>query len=210
MGAFFGISLNLEFDAAAPRPRPDKQYICTASPHSCFPLSLVGLGMWRFRPGLGRFTDERFAPWRAMFAGASVLFWVPLLRELLLLAGVRDATRRNILRLLADGRTVAVNPGGIWEMVHSRWGEETIYVQKRLGFVRIAMESGTPLLAAYAFGENQIFRGSGFMLGPRLWVVRKLRVGIPLMTGRCAHRLWAHGESLRELAALSCCALKRS
>ena len=53
-----------------------------------------------------------------------------------------------------------------------------------LGFIRLAMASGTPLLTAYSFGENQLFRGSHLLLGLRLWIVRRLRIGLPIMFGR--------------------------
>jgi len=69
-------------------------------------------------------------------------------------------------------------------MVQSRADGETAYVQKGLGFVRIAMETGTPLVPCYSFGENQVLRGSGFLIGPRLWIARRFRVGLPLFTGR--------------------------
>ena len=36
----------------------------------------------------------------------------------------------------AAGKTIAINPGGIWEMVQSVWHKETIYCQKGLGFIR--------------------------------------------------------------------------
>ena len=44
-------------------------------------------------------------------------------------------------------------------MVQSVYDSETIYVQKGLGFIRIAMHSGTPIVPCYSFGENQIFAG---------------------------------------------------
>ena len=91
------------------------------------------------------------------------------------------------MSLLANGHTIAVNPGGIWEMVNSDHGQEKMYMQKNLGFVRIAMEAGLPLLPAYAFGENQLFTTSRVGLGLRLWIARKLRVGVPiLLESSCA------------------------
>jgi len=145
---------------------------------------MVGLGSWMFRSGLHGVSDPRLDGMQARFGGASILFYVPLLRELLLLCGVRDASKPTMLKLLGAGATVAINPGGIWEMVQSVFDAECVYVQKNLGFVRLAMESGVPLVPCYSFGENQIFKGSRFLLGPRLWVARHLRVGLPLFTGR--------------------------
>lgn len=50
-------------------------------------------------------------PWtelRCISAGASVVFYIPIARELLLLFGVRDATRSNVCRMLDSGRSVAL------------------------------------------------------------------------------------------------------
>lgn len=62
--------------------------------------------------------------------------------------------------------------------------QERIYVQQRLGFIRLAMRTGRPLLPAYAFGESQLFHASTRWLDQRLWMVRRLRIGAPLFTGR--------------------------
>ena len=61
--------------------------------------------------------------------------------------------------------------------------QEALYFQKSLGFVRLAMEQGRPILACYSFGENQLFRSWGGH-GLRLWVARKLRIGLPYFHGK--------------------------
>ena len=113
-----------------------------------------------------------------------MVFRQDYVRELLLLVGVRDADRRNIEALASDGVSIAVSPGGIWEMVNTRHDAEQVFVMKKLGFIRIAMATSTPIVPIYTFGENQLFTMHRFMMGPRLWVARRLRFGIPLLTGR--------------------------
>lgn len=183
LGVRFAFKFDTQHDSNGPFPSKAR-YVAAVGPHGVFPLSLLGFGAWGFREGLGRWSDPNLTQLDARIAGASVLFWVPFLRELLLLAGVRDASRPNLMSLLANGHTIAVNPGGIWEMVNSDHGQEKMYMQKNLGFVRIAMEAGLPLLPAYAFGENQLFTTSRVGLGLRLWIARKLRVGVPIFFGR--------------------------
>ena len=61
---------------------------------------------------------------------------------------------------------------------------EKVYCQKRLGFVRLALAVGKPLVPIYSFGENQVFRTSKFMLRARLWIARNLWVGVPIIFGR--------------------------
>lgn len=40
------------------------------------------------------------------------------------------------------------------------------------------------LVPSYCFGENQLFKMFGFARTLQLWVLRKLRVGLPLFTGK--------------------------
>ncbi|KOO28546.1 diacylglycerol o-acyltransferase 2-like protein [Chrysochromulina tobinii] len=130
--------------------------------------------MWKFCVRAGPYTEQSLVGLDARAAGASILFRIPLLRELLLLANVRDASYDNIIGLLTSGRTVAVNPGGNWEMTSASHEQERIYVQQRLGFIRLAMRTGRPLLPAYAFGESQLFHASTRWLDQRLWMVEEV------------------------------------
>ena len=61
--------------------------------------------------------------------------------------------------------------------------QEALFFQRSLGFVRLAIEMGRPLLPCYSFGENQLFKSWGGH-GLRLWVARKLRIGLPFFQGR--------------------------
>jgi len=179
IGKLFGLTFTMKFSEDLKGP-----FLACVSPHGVLPLSLIGFGMWKFCARAGPFSEPGLVRLDARAGGASILFNVPVLRELLLLANVRDASLGNLIRLLMSGRTVAVNPGGNWEMTNASHEQERIYVQKRLGFVRLAMKAGCPLLPAYAFGESQLFRSSKRLLGLRLWMVRKFRIGVPLFTGR--------------------------
>ena len=179
LASLLGLSLDIVFDEGAPSlPYDGGGVVGAASPHSSFPVTQVGIGMFLFR------LDERLATMRLRNAGASVLFYVPLLRELLLLLGVRDATRSNVRRLLDRGYTVALNPGGNYEMASASSTHEAIFCQGKLGFVRIALAAGKPILPLYAFGENQLFVTSSLFLSTRRWIARRFRLGIPIMFGR--------------------------
>ena len=59
-----------------------------------------------------------------------------------------------------------------------------LFAQRGLGFVRIAMEAGVPIVPMYAFGENQLFTTYPHWLSRRRWLVRRLRIGAPLFSGR--------------------------
>mmetsp|Transcript_27874 Transcript_27874/g.56170 ORF Transcript_27874/g.56170 Transcript_27874/m.56170 type:complete len:291 (-) Transcript_27874:76-948(-) len=113
------------------------------------------------------------------FAAASVLFWVPVLREYLLLFGGREANRSTVKRLLAAGHIVAVCPGGVWEQVHTDRFEEKVFVQRNKGFLRLALEASVPVMPMYGFGENQLYSTSLAHLSWRQHIAKKYRVGLP-------------------------------
>ena len=69
-------------------------------------------------------------------------------------------------------------------MVNTRADQEQVFLMRRLGFLRLAMRHGVPVVPIYTFGENQLFTVHAPLRALRLAIARKLRVGIPLVTGR--------------------------
>jgi len=90
----------------------------------------------------------------------------------------------TVAHLLKAGRSVALNPGGIHEQVMTDHRQEAIYCPPGLGFVRLAIQHGLPILPRYHFGENQVFTTYKIGLAARLWVATQCRVGLPIFTGR--------------------------
>jgi len=155
--------------------------VVTSAPHGSFGIGFFLLHFHRL------LTEQRFRMFRCYAGGASVLFKVPLLRELLLLLNVREATHRTLDTLISNGNSVALNPGGLYEQVHTTHEQESVILQPKLGFIRLAMKHGVPLLPAYGFGENQMYR-SAFYATPTLplrrWLADRLRIGLPAVYGR--------------------------
>ena len=153
--------------------------IGTVSPHGCYSFAALFLGIPSFR------CDPIFRELRVSIIAASVLFYVPIVREYLLLFGVREATRENIVALVKDGRIVALNPGGIWEQVHTRHDQEQVFAQNRRGFIRIALELGIPLLPMY--GKKRRHRLPSHILHhtSNLIIIRLLPQFLPAEVLRC-------------------------
>jgi 2-acylglycerol O-acyltransferase 2 len=55
---------------------------------------------------------------------------------------------------------------GVRECRYLRNGQETVYIRKRTGFVRIALQEGAPIVPAFAFGQTSAY--SFWVLGPPL------------------------------------------
>ena len=110
------------------------------SPHGAYSFAALFLGVPTFR------CDPRLRGLKVSVVGASVLFYVPIVRDYLLLFGVREATVPTSVRLVRAGRIVALCPGGIYEQVHTDHRQEKVFAQKRLGFLRLALELDAPIL----------------------------------------------------------------
>jgi hypothetical protein len=114
---------------------------------------------------------------------ASLLLNVPGLAEFLLLCGARSGDSKTFGGLLAKGRTVAIQPGGLIEQVNTNHEKEVLYFPPKLGFIRIAIKQGVPLLPTYAFGENQLFLTSSWTRRLNVWFYKHLHTGSLVVLG---------------------------
>lgn len=74
-------------------------------------------------------------------------------------------------------------PGGQDEQLETIYGRERVFLRKRAGFVRLALLHGLPLVPAFCFGSSDIYYTSRALHPLRLWLVRNLRVALPLYSG---------------------------
>lgn len=117
-------------------------------------------------------------------AVAAAVFQVPFFREALMLVNARIADQRTIDSLLAEGRSVFLCPGGIHEQLATDPCQERAFFPPNLGFVRLAIKHGVPLVPTYNFGENQLYDVPDWSRGFSAFLKRQFGVGIPLGIGR--------------------------
>lgn len=116
--------------------------------------------------------------------GASILFRLPLIRELALALGCCDAGRVVADRVLDEGKSIGLMVGGEQEQLLSAHAEHTVYVNKRKGIIKLALRHGVPLVPCYCFGETSLYRQSRLALRFRQLVASKLGVALTLPLGR--------------------------
>eukprot|EP00416_Gambierdiscus_australes_P018900 CAMPEP_0171072034 /NCGR_PEP_ID=MMETSP0766_2-20121228/10632_1 /TAXON_ID=439317 /ORGANISM="Gambierdiscus australes, Strain CAWD 149" /LENGTH=323 /DNA_ID=CAMNT_0011528593 /DNA_START=126 /DNA_END=1097 /DNA_ORIENTATION=- len=114
---------------------------------------------------------------------ATVLFYIPLVRELALWTRCVDARRQVAAAALARGKSLMVLPGGELEQIRTRAGKEEVCLSKRLGFVRLALQERAALVPCYAFGCVDLYRTYGVLEAPREWLRKRLGICIPLYRG---------------------------
>ena len=115
---------------------------------------------------------------------ASSLFRIPLAREIALWTGCVDASRHVAERQLQQGRSLLILPGGEQEQIRTRNGREEVYVQKRMGFIKLALRYKIPVVPVYVFGASDMYHTSDVALDLRLALVKQLGIAIPLAVGK--------------------------
>lgn len=95
------------------------------------------------------YAHHTLMPLQALYMPATRHFWWWL--------GVRPIDKANIHKLLDSNNSVVLVPGGNTECRVMKHGQETLYLRKRLGFVRLAMNHGAPLVPAFAFGQTDTY-----------------------------------------------------
>lgn len=85
-------------------------------------------------------------------------FLVPLFRDWLLALGFVGANKKPLVdTLLNSPESIVVVPGGAAEALHSHPLVYKLHLKHRKGFVKLAVETNTPLIPCIGFGENEIF-----------------------------------------------------
>ncbi len=88
-------------------------------------------------------------------------------RRIMHLAGAVDGNRGNAMALLGKGELILTYPGGVREIMDSRFGHEHINWQGRTGFANVAISAGVPVIPVVSIGVNNgfIFLTRGRLLG---------------------------------------------
>lgn len=160
---------------------PKGKYIVAISPHSVLPFG----SMFAFFSNLANVKNV-LPNLNIRCLAASFCFYIPIYRDILLAAGVCDAARYNARYLLDHDFTLALVPGGATEALYAGIGRHTCYINKRLGFVRLAMQTGAKIIPVYSFGENNTWNTietkSPFIKAFRARWQRIFGISLPLVT----------------------------
>ena len=89
--------------------------------------------------------------------GATFNYFFPIIREIYLFIGAIDCSKPVIKNFLNNNSTIGVFIGGGRECKYSGYGKSDIIINKRLGFFKLALETGCPIIPIYTFGENNLF-----------------------------------------------------
>lgn len=142
---YFSLRVYLEDPEAVESAGPA---IFVLEPHGVLPVGIFALsdvlGALRGHRGIGCIS--------------SACFLVPVMRHVFTWSFAETIAKPNIERLLNEKYSIALCPGGVQEVFYlNRKNECVLFLRKRLGFLRLALERGIPLIPTFTFGLNDTF-----------------------------------------------------
>ncbi|KAH3683598.1 hypothetical protein WICPIJ_005445 [Wickerhamomyces pijperi] len=160
-------------------------YIFGLHPHGV--ISLSGFGA----------VGTNGAEWSSVFPGVPVClmtllnqFYIPFYRDYLLALGITSSGKENALEILKQGFSLGIVVGGAQESLLAKPDSNDIVLNKRKGFIKLALETGNVgLVPCFCFGENDLYNilepgENSFGQSFQLWLKRVSGFTIPFFHAR--------------------------
>jgi 1-acyl-sn-glycerol-3-phosphate acyltransferase len=142
------LSVNFVWPKTLHRPAMESTpMIFCAIPHGVAPLGITAYPLW------SKLWNDKICHW----AGAPVLFKIPLISYFIKKMGYIPAKSQNILETLTKKEeNVGLILDGIAGMFQAA-NEEIAHVKARKGIVKIALRAGAPIVPVYGFGHTKLW-----------------------------------------------------
>ena len=115
---------------------------------------------------------------------APILFKIPLLRSALLGFGCcTPASKSEMTKLFKKKVDFGILPGGMEEVALYKKGRERVYLKKRAGFIKYALQHGYLVQPAYTFGECDMYTSLQIGKSFRMWMLKNLGFVLPIFWG---------------------------
>lgn len=129
---------------------------------------------------------------QTLFCVAPILFYVPVLGWIARLLGCIPADYNSMKSAITQGYPLLVVPGGVPELVMAERCDDTaFFIEKRFGFLKLAIETQVPLFPIFSKGETSTYRlVKAPLLEWRVWLSWKLNVPVVFPWFRGWYNLW--------------------
>jgi hypothetical protein len=152
-----------------------KSYILAVQPHGV--LSLCGMCS-------AIYADREFQG-TIPTGVASILLNTPILKHVMGIFYLISASKSSLKKQFKKGGikgTVVLYVGGMAELFLSSVDEETLYLKKRKGFIKLALQEGVDVVPIYLFGNTTVL--SVMKTGSLANLSRKLQVSMTYFWGK--------------------------
>jgi 1-acyl-sn-glycerol-3-phosphate acyltransferase len=115
--------------------------------------------------------------------GEHAHYAIPVWRDLLTMGGMVRGTRKNVRALMREGQNLLVFPGGTGEVFKGRGEDYKLMWKERLGFARLAIEFGYPIVPFAAVGAEEMFHvvvDRDMPIAAQVSSLMRRLVGVPL------------------------------
>lgn len=124
------------------------QAIFALEPHHVLPLSIVS-----FNDCARGFTGHK-----SLGCITSICFKIPLMRHVYTWINAYSVDKKDLIWMLNKGMSPVLCPGGLQEVIYMESPNECVlYLKKRAGFVKLALQYGIPIIPAFTFGLQNTF-----------------------------------------------------
>ncbi|KAK9884501.1 hypothetical protein WA026_007342 [Henosepilachna vigintioctopunctata] len=125
----------------------------------CFPHGMISTGAFTVFLTEARNISKSFPNHKVHMNTLRTNFFVPILRELTLSIGGISSSKRSLNYILSKpdgGNITALVIGGAQEAFYNKPGHYILVLKNRKGFVKVALQNGSPLVPVMSFGEPDI------------------------------------------------------
>ena len=160
---------------------PTRQYVFAVHPHGihCWPLNMLCFEDGPFDQIFPNLCGQKVSG-----LAATVLYKLPIVRELFLSMRYMDAGRDVANAALLQGQSIYVCTGGEKESLLTQRGQDLVVLSDRKGFVRLALSHGADLVPVFGAGVSDLYQTYPYFMGIRQWLERHLGIALPLFHGR--------------------------
>jgi diacylglycerol O-acyltransferase 2, plant len=117
-------------------------------PHDILPLSIFA-----FNDCLGGLKGHT-----CVGCVTSICFFIPIMKHIYTWVHARSADKKNLIDMLRKGISPVLCPGGVQEVTLLKNENECVlYLNNRLGFIKLALQQGVPIIPCFCFGLRKTF-----------------------------------------------------
>ena len=168
------LSMQFVWSDSLQRPKMvDQPMLFCVIPHGVAPMGITAYPFW------SKLFNDKLCHWTC----APIVLKIPILSTYMKQIGYIPAKAKNISETLTKKEeNVGIILDGIAGMFQSH--DETAYVKKRKGIVKIALRCGVPIVPVYGFGHTALWKVVVDLFGILEWLSLKLDVSLTPFFGR--------------------------